>query len=86
MQKTFIIAILLLLTGCMSSEERMAANNAKDDQACLSYGAKPGTDAYVTCRAQLEGARRQADAAEDAAWDARRAAREEARREARRQN
>jgi len=53
----------------------MAANNAKDDQQCLSYGAKKGTDAYVTCRAQLEGARRQADAAEDAAWDAAREAR-----------
>lgn len=51
----------------------MAANNAKDDQQCLSYGAKKGTDAYVNCRAQLEGARRQADAAEDAA-DAARAA------------
>lgn len=45
----------------------MAANNAKDDQQCLSYGARKGTDAYVNCRAQLEGARRQADAAEDAA-------------------
>jgi len=78
--------MVLLLAGCMSSEERMAANSAKDDQTCLSYGAKLGTDAYVSCRAQLEGARRQADAAEDAAWDARRAAREEVRREARRQN
>lgn len=26
----------------MSSEERMATNNAKDNQACLSHGAKPG--------------------------------------------
>lgn len=25
-----------------------------DDQKCRSYGAKPGSDAYVACRAQLE--------------------------------
>lgn len=25
-----------------------------DDQKCQSYGAKPGSDAYVACRAQLE--------------------------------
>lgn len=58
---------MLLLTGCMSKEERMAAANAKDDQHCLSYGAQKGTDAYVNCRAQLEASRRQADAAVSAA-------------------
>lgn len=25
----------------------------KDDQRCQSYGAKPGTDAYVNCRVQM---------------------------------
>ena len=25
-----------------------------DDRKCQSYGAKPGSDAYVACRAQLE--------------------------------
>lgn len=25
-----------------------------DDKKCQSYGAKPGSDAYVACRAQLE--------------------------------
>ncbi|MBR1170556.1 hypothetical protein [Bradyrhizobium liaoningense] len=61
---------LLLLSGCMSKEERMAAANAKDDQQCLSYGAQKGTDAYVNCRAQLEASRRQADAALSAASEA----------------
>ncbi len=65
---------VLALTGCMTSEERMAANNAKDDQQCLSYGARKGTDTYVNCRAQLEGARRQADAADNVAAAARSAA------------
>lgn len=27
-----------------------------DDKKCQSYGAKPGSDAYVACRAQLEAA------------------------------
>lgn len=26
---------------------------AADDQQCQSYGAKPGSDAYVNCRVQL---------------------------------
>lgn len=64
---------LLLLTGCLGEEERLAAANAKDDQQCLSYGAQKGSDAYVNCRAQLEGSRRQADAAVSAANRANRA-------------
>lgn len=31
-----------------------------DDKKCLSYGAKPGSDAYVACRAQLDAASKQA--------------------------
>lgn len=60
---------LLLLSGCLGEEERLAAANAKDDQQCLSYGAKKGSDAYVTCRAQLEASRRQADATRSASSD-----------------
>lgn len=70
---TRAILLALLLAGCMSSEERLAANNAKDDQQCLSYGAKPGTDAYVNCRTQLESARRQANASVEAGMIASRA-------------
>ena len=57
----------MLLGGCMTREEKLAAQNAKDDQKCLSFGARPGTDAYVNCRAQLDGARTTAAAIEDAA-------------------
>jgi hypothetical protein len=61
---TFIAcaAIIMALTGCMTREERMAAQNAKDDAQCLSYGAKAGTDAYITCRTQLSTAKTGADA------------------------
>ena len=34
-----------------------------DDQKCLGYRAKPGSDAYVACRAQLETGRNHALAA-----------------------
>ena len=58
--RAFVIAALsfnaMMLAGCMS-EESLAAQNAKDDQACLSYGAKRGTDAYVACRTQLSTTR-----------------------------
>lgn len=40
----------LLLAGCVSVEER----NAMDDNQCQSYGAEPGTEAYVQCRMWAE--------------------------------
>lgn len=70
MRKASLI-FFLLPTGCMSKEERLAAANDKDDQQCLSYGAQKGTDAYVTCRAQLEAARRQANATTSASGNSR---------------
>ncbi|KAB0504688.1 hypothetical protein [Pseudomonas moorei] len=36
-----------------AAEERSSKELA-DDQKCRSYGAIPGSDAYVSCRAQLE--------------------------------
>jgi len=51
----------------MTTEERIAAQNAKDNQKCLGYGAQPGSPAYVNCRAQLDAARTTAEAIEDAA-------------------
>lgn len=60
-------ATVLLLGGCQTRDERIAAQNARDDQKCLGYGARAGSDAYVTCRSQLDAARTQAEAVEDAA-------------------
>jgi len=40
----------LLLSGCVSVEER----RAMDDSQCQSYGAEPGTEAYVQCRMWAE--------------------------------
>jgi hypothetical protein len=65
-----VIAMLVLLTlgGCMTAQERAEEVQAKaeqvkakiasqDDQSCQSYGAAPGTQAYITCRTQLQAAR-----------------------------
>jgi hypothetical protein len=52
------IAIAAALAGCMTAEERYAA----DDQQCQSYGFKPGTEGYAQCRMNLDLRRRQAAA------------------------
>ena len=51
------MVLALALAGCASSEERKAKWAAEDDSTCQSYGAKPGTDAYVQCR-MVQQARR----------------------------
>lgn len=56
-----LVAILLAfaLSGCVTAEQRMA----QDGQKCASFGARPGSDAYVNCMSQLEAQRRAAVAA-----------------------
>ena len=50
----FAIAVLAaLLSGCATRAELAAA----DDEKCRSYGAQPGTPAYVGCRTQLDSTR-----------------------------
>ncbi|WP_331372872.1 hypothetical protein [Sinorhizobium chiapasense] len=46
--KTLILFTLIAagLSGCMTATERAA----RDDAECQSYGARPGSDAYVNCR------------------------------------
>jgi hypothetical protein len=60
--KRFAVISLLLLGGCQTAAERMAAIQARnadaDDRQCQSFGARPGTDAYISCRTQLEVGRR----------------------------
>lgn len=50
------LLMALVLTSCIGDDMR-AAQDAKDDQQCLSTGAEPGSDAYVACRTQLSTAR-----------------------------
>jgi hypothetical protein len=56
----FVALIAALpLAGCISVEERRAMIEAQDDADCRSYGAKPGTPAYIKCRTDLRQARAQ---------------------------
>jgi hypothetical protein len=60
---TVVLSVFaIMLAGCMSPEERLAAQNARNDQQCLSYGAQKGSDVYVSCRTQLSTARTTASA------------------------
>jgi hypothetical protein len=54
------ILLALLLAGCQTTEERLAA----DDAQCRSYGTKPGDPAYVQCRMNLDNNRAQVQASE----------------------
>jgi outer membrane biogenesis lipoprotein LolB len=55
----------LTLAGCAEYEARQqeranaqaAAMNANDDAQCQSYGAAPGSPAYIQCRMNLDNQR-----------------------------
>lgn len=58
------ILLALLLGGCGASRQQLAAD---DDATCQSYGAQPGSTAYMQCRMQRDGIRQQGDEARRAA-------------------
>ena len=63
MKRIFIVFVLTqILFSCLSAEQ-IAENNRKriaaDDATCKNYGFKPGTDAYGTCRMNLDNQRAQ---------------------------
>lgn len=51
------VLLALGLTGCARIN---ASIDESDDQRCQSYGATPGSDAYVQCRDAQEEQRREA--------------------------
>lgn len=57
------ILLALLLAGCASRQE-IAAD---DDATCQSYGAQPGSNAYVECRMRRDNIRQQGAEARRAA-------------------
>lgn len=68
MKRALLLA--LLLGGCSQYEEYRAAQaqdafeavQQNDDAQCQSYGAQPGTPAYINCRTQLASQRSAEDA------------------------
>jgi hypothetical protein len=51
MKRAVVVLSLLSLTGCghTITPQELAQ---QDDSVCRSYGAVPGTDAYVSCAAR----------------------------------
>ena len=45
-----MLILAALCSGCMSAQERSERIAAADEDACISYGAQPGTQAYFQCR------------------------------------
>lgn len=58
MKKAVFLA--LLLSGCQTTEDRIAA----DDRQCQSYGVAKGSSAYVDCRKNLDAGRSNVTASE----------------------
>lgn len=52
------------LTGCGPSRQQVAAD---DDATCQSYGAAPGSQAYIECRMRRDTTRMEGDNARRAA-------------------
>jgi hypothetical protein len=59
MFRVICIFSLIVLAGCASNEDRIAARDANDEATCQSYGLKFGTPEYAQCRQNI-AARRQA--------------------------
>ncbi|MNF45706.1 hypothetical protein D3C85_1034540 [compost metagenome] len=67
MKALIVAAAMALLMGCVNKQQEQqeieagkAQQAVADDTQCQSYGAKPGSDAYVGCRMQLDAQRAQA--------------------------
>ena len=58
MRKVAALALVAVLGGCASAQERAMAQASADHNACLAYGAQPRTPAYVQCRVALDEGRR----------------------------
>jgi hypothetical protein len=51
-------ALVTVLSGCGASREQLAQD---DDATCQSYGAQPGSQAYIECRMRRDTTRTQGD-------------------------
>jgi hypothetical protein len=59
MRRAGAILSFLLLSGCITDNPQALAQ--QDDATCRSYGAAPGSDAYVNCRMQRDNVRTQGE-------------------------
>ncbi len=66
MGRLLVMFVAVALSGCVTAQERqqqLAQQLAEmEDAKCKSYGAAPGTPAYIQCRTQLDASLIQAAA------------------------
>lgn len=63
MKKLLPFCALLVLAACASPEqlaERKRLQDEQDFNTCVSYGFRPGSEAFGNCRLQLDLSRREA--------------------------
>jgi hypothetical protein len=70
--RTILIAAVVLVAGCKTTEERIQERRQTDMSTCRAYGFNPGTEAYGACLMQRDLAREQAEANERTARRTRR--------------
>lgn len=65
MRRIVFVGLLMALASCQTGEPDIAARRAAADKAqdaqCRSFGAKPGSNAYVQCRTTLYAQARDED-------------------------
>jgi hypothetical protein len=58
MRALIVLALSVQLACCAEYQAEQAAQaSMADDAQCASYGARPGSDAYVQCRMNLDNQR-----------------------------
>ncbi len=62
MRNVFLLfALCAAASGCMSSQEIAARQQAADNSTCVSYGLKFGTSEYAQCRQNIAAQRHAAE-------------------------
>lgn len=54
-----VLALTLVLTGCMSAEEQRRVNLREDDGTCSDFGTQYGSQSYSQCMLQQQQRRDQ---------------------------
>jgi hypothetical protein len=57
------LILFIMLTGCISAEQRLAERDALEEKECLELGFKPNTEGFATCRLNIRSIKAQEEGA-----------------------